>query len=64
MLTPPPPPQESDLNFRLASGLVIWQPMWEYRQPDIPAFTLLIKPIRNIVTGGGIGGGGTLKMSA
>ncbi|XP_029696082.1 protein unc-80 homolog isoform X11 [Takifugu rubripes] len=42
--------KESDLNFRLASGLVIWQPMWEHRQPDIPAFTLLIKPIRNIVT--------------
>lgn len=49
--------QESDLNFRLASGLVIWQPMWEHRQPDIPAFTLLIKPIRNIVTGGWGGGG-------
>lgn len=44
--------QESDLTFRLASGLVIWQPMWEHRQPDIPAFTALIKPIRNIVTGG------------
>lgn len=43
--------QESDLTFRLASGLVIWQPMWEHRQPDIPAFTALIKPVRNIVTG-------------
>uniref|UniRef100_A0A3Q3N760 Unc-80 homolog, NALCN channel complex subunit n=1 Tax=Mastacembelus armatus TaxID=205130 RepID=A0A3Q3N760_9TELE len=42
--------KESDLTFRLASGLVIWQPMWEYRQPDIPAFTALIKPVRNIVT--------------
>uniref|UniRef100_A0A1A8GNG7 Unc-80 homolog n=1 Tax=Nothobranchius korthausae TaxID=1143690 RepID=A0A1A8GNG7_9TELE len=42
--------QESDLTFRLASGLVIWQPMWEHRQPDIPAFTSLIKPVRNIVT--------------
>uniref|UniRef100_A0A1A8J8A7 Unc-80 homolog n=1 Tax=Nothobranchius kuhntae TaxID=321403 RepID=A0A1A8J8A7_NOTKU len=36
--------KESDLTFRLASGLVIWQPMWEHRQPDIPAFTSLIKP--------------------
>uniref|UniRef100_A0A3Q4BVI3 Cation channel complex component UNC80 N-terminal domain-containing protein n=1 Tax=Mola mola TaxID=94237 RepID=A0A3Q4BVI3_MOLML len=43
--------KESDLTFRLASGLVIWQPMWEHRQPDIPAFTALIKPVRNIVTG-------------
>ncbi|XP_072303133.1 protein unc-80 homolog isoform X5 [Eucyclogobius newberryi] len=42
--------KESDLTFRLASGLVIWQPMWEHRQPDIPAFTTLIKPLRNIVT--------------
>uniref|UniRef100_A0A3B5MV28 Uncharacterized protein n=1 Tax=Xiphophorus couchianus TaxID=32473 RepID=A0A3B5MV28_9TELE len=42
--------KESDLTFRLASGLVIWQPMWEHRQPDIPAFTTLIKPVRNIVT--------------
>uniref|UniRef100_A0A3P9LJM9 Unc-80 homolog (C. elegans) n=1 Tax=Oryzias latipes TaxID=8090 RepID=A0A3P9LJM9_ORYLA len=43
--------KESDLTFRLASGLVIWQPMWEHRQPDIPAFTALIKPVRHIVTG-------------
>ncbi|KAM9767095.1 protein unc-80 homolog isoform 2-T2 [Menidia menidia] len=42
--------KESDLTFRLASGLVIWQPMWEHRQPDIAAFTSLIKPVRNIVT--------------
>ncbi|XP_061918285.1 protein unc-80 homolog isoform X3 [Entelurus aequoreus] len=42
--------KESDLTFRLASGLIIWQPMWEHRQPDIPAFTALIKPVRNIVT--------------
>ncbi|XP_030638088.1 protein unc-80 homolog [Chanos chanos] len=42
--------KESDLTFRLASGLVIWQPMWEHRQPDVPAFSALIKPMRNIVT--------------
>ncbi|XP_061686971.1 protein unc-80 homolog isoform X17 [Syngnathoides biaculeatus] len=42
--------KESDLTFRLVSGLIIWQPMWEHRQPDIPAFTALIKPFRNIVT--------------
>ncbi|XP_060684031.1 protein unc-80 homolog [Hemiscyllium ocellatum] len=42
--------KESDLTFRLASGLVIWQPMWEHRHPEAPAFTALVKPIRNIVT--------------
>ncbi|XP_041120448.1 protein unc-80 homolog isoform X3 [Polyodon spathula] len=42
--------KESDLTFRLSSGLVIWQPMWEQKQPDVPAFTALIKPVRNIVT--------------
>uniref|UniRef100_A0A672M4W4 Unc-80 homolog, NALCN channel complex subunit n=1 Tax=Sinocyclocheilus grahami TaxID=75366 RepID=A0A672M4W4_SINGR len=43
--------KESDLTFRLAGGLVIWQPMWEHRQPDVPAFSALVKPMRNIVTG-------------
>ena len=43
--------QESDLTFRLASGLVIWQPMWEHRQPEVSGFTALVKPIRNIITG-------------
>ncbi|XP_060775026.1 protein unc-80 homolog isoform X7 [Neoarius graeffei] len=42
--------KESDLTFRLASGLVIWQPMWEHRQPDVPAFSAFIKSMRNIVT--------------
>ncbi|XP_063789188.1 protein unc-80 homolog isoform X21 [Pseudophryne corroboree] len=42
--------KESDLTFRLASGLVIWQPMWEHRHPEVPAFTALVKPIRNIIT--------------
>ncbi|XP_072902899.1 protein unc-80 homolog isoform X3 [Hemitrygon akajei] len=42
--------KESDLVFRLASGLVIWQPMWEHKHPEAPAFTALVKPVRNIVT--------------
>ncbi|XP_048124538.1 protein unc-80 homolog isoform X5 [Alosa alosa] len=42
--------KESDLTFRLASGLVIWQPMWEHRQPDVPVFSAFIKPARSIVT--------------
>uniref|UniRef100_A0A673NQR8 Protein unc-80 homolog n=1 Tax=Sinocyclocheilus rhinocerous TaxID=307959 RepID=A0A673NQR8_9TELE len=43
--------KESDLTFRLAGGLVIWQPMWEHRHPDVPAFSALVKPMRNIITG-------------
>ncbi|XP_062907898.1 protein unc-80 homolog isoform X3 [Mobula hypostoma] len=42
--------KESDLMFRLASGLVIWQPMWEHKHPEAPAFTALVKPVRSIVT--------------
>ncbi|XP_016328058.1 protein unc-80 homolog [Sinocyclocheilus anshuiensis] len=42
--------KESDLTFRLAGGLVIWQPMWEHRHPDVPAFSALVKPMRNIIT--------------
>uniref|UniRef100_A0A8C0WMC5 Cation channel complex component UNC80 N-terminal domain-containing protein n=1 Tax=Castor canadensis TaxID=51338 RepID=A0A8C0WMC5_CASCN len=42
--------KESDLTFRLASGLVIWQPMWEHRQPEVSGFTALVKPVRNIIT--------------
>ncbi|ERE84837.1 putative protein unc-80 like protein [Cricetulus griseus] len=42
--------KESDLTFRLASGLVIWQPMWEHRQPEVSGFTALVKPIRSIIT--------------
>ncbi|XP_032879501.1 protein unc-80 homolog isoform X3 [Amblyraja radiata] len=42
--------KESDLTFRLASGLVIWQPMWEHKHPEAPAFTAHVKPVRNIVT--------------
>ncbi|XP_041487890.1 protein unc-80 homolog isoform X8 [Microtus oregoni] len=42
--------KESDLTFRLASGLVIWQPMWEHRQPEVSGFTALVRPIRSIIT--------------
>ncbi|XP_033107479.1 protein unc-80 homolog isoform X2 [Anneissia japonica] len=41
--------KESDLTFRLANGLRLWQPLWDHRQPDIPSFSALVKPKRNIV---------------
>uniref|UniRef100_A0A8C4QH78 Cation channel complex component UNC80 N-terminal domain-containing protein n=1 Tax=Eptatretus burgeri TaxID=7764 RepID=A0A8C4QH78_EPTBU len=31
--------RESDLTFRLAGGMAIWQPLWEHLQPEVPAFT-------------------------
>ncbi|XP_063389820.1 protein unc-80 homolog [Cydia fagiglandana] len=38
--------KESDFtnNFRLENGLKIWQGFWEYRHPDAPCFTTLVKP--------------------
>ncbi|XP_071950483.1 protein unc-80 homolog isoform X2 [Antedon mediterranea] len=41
--------KESDLTFRLANGLRLWQPLWEHRQPDILSFMAVVKPKRNIV---------------
>ncbi|KAJ8031313.1 Protein unc-80-like [Holothuria leucospilota] len=40
--------RESDLSFRLASGLKVWKPMWDHKQPDIPCFALPVKPRRLI----------------
>uniref|UniRef100_UPI00358FE682 protein unc-80 homolog n=1 Tax=Myxine glutinosa TaxID=7769 RepID=UPI00358FE682 len=42
--------RESDLTFRLAGGMVIWQPLWEHLQPDVPAFTAPIGSSRTTVT--------------
>ncbi|KAI5631670.1 cation channel complex component UNC80 domain-containing protein [Phthorimaea operculella] len=38
--------KESDFtnNYRLENGLKIWQGMWEYRHPDAPCFTTMVKP--------------------
>jgi UNC80 N-terminal/Protein UNC80 len=35
-------------SFRLENGLKIWQPLWEYRQPDIPCFNAPAKPTPSI----------------
>ncbi|KAG6441335.1 hypothetical protein O3G_MSEX001738 [Manduca sexta] len=38
--------KESDFtnNYRLENGLKMWQAMWEFRHPDAPCFTTLVKP--------------------
>lgn len=38
--------KESDFtnNYRLENGLKLWQAMWEFRHPDAPCFTMLVKP--------------------
>ena len=34
-------------SFRLENGLKVWQPLWEFRQPDIACFTAPAKPTRS-----------------
>ena len=42
--------KESDFqNFRLENGLKIWNPLWEYRHPDVPVFTTPVRPRRAIL---------------
>lgn len=36
-------------SLKLESGLRLWQPLWDYRQPDIPCFSTLVKPQRNVL---------------
>lgn len=37
--------KESDFqNFRLETGLKLWQGMWEYRAPQVACFTAPVKP--------------------
>uniref|UniRef100_A0A2A4JBF5 Uncharacterized protein n=1 Tax=Heliothis virescens TaxID=7102 RepID=A0A2A4JBF5_HELVI len=38
--------KESDFtnNYRLENGLKMWQAMWEFRHPEAPCFTTLVKP--------------------
>ncbi|XP_042889771.1 protein unc-80 homolog isoform X4 [Penaeus japonicus] len=41
--------KESDFqNFRLENGLKIWSSLWEYRHPDVPAFTMAVRPRRHV----------------
>lgn len=42
--------EDSDFqSLKLENGLRIWQPMWDYQQPDIPCFSTPVKPQRNIL---------------
>ncbi|KAK4295650.1 hypothetical protein Pmani_031794 [Petrolisthes manimaculis] len=42
--------KESDFqNFRLENGLKIWAALWEYRHPDVPAFTTAVRPRRQVL---------------
>ncbi|KAK8734023.1 hypothetical protein OTU49_006305 [Cherax quadricarinatus] len=39
--------KESDFqNFRLENGLKIWGALWDYRHPNVPAFTTAVRPRR------------------
>ena len=40
--------KEGDLQtLKLENGLRLWQPLWEYRQPEVTAFSAPVKPKRN-----------------
>ncbi|XP_052063828.1 protein unc-80 homolog [Mytilus californianus] len=36
-------------TLKLENGLQLWQPLWDYRQPDITCFAAPVKPQRNIL---------------
>ncbi|CAG5120058.1 unnamed protein product, partial [Candidula unifasciata] len=39
--------KDSDFeSLKLENGLRLWQPLWEYQQPDIPCFSTPVKPQR------------------
>lgn len=41
--------ETEDFSLRLESGLKLWQPLKEYRQPDIPCLSALIKPKKTLI---------------
>ena len=42
--------QDSDFeSLKLENGLRLWQPMWEFQQPDIPCFATPVKPQRSVL---------------
>ena len=42
--------RESDFqSLKLENGLRLWQPLWEYQQPDVPCFSTPVKPKRNVL---------------
>ncbi|KAK3088479.1 hypothetical protein FSP39_019682 [Pinctada imbricata] len=36
-------------TLKLENGLRLWQPLWDFRQPDIPCFATPVKPQRNML---------------
>ncbi|XP_052242651.1 protein unc-80 homolog isoform X2 [Dreissena polymorpha] len=36
-------------SLKLENGLRLWQPMWDYQQPDVPCFSTPVKPQRNVL---------------
>ncbi|KAJ8299881.1 hypothetical protein KUTeg_021400 [Tegillarca granosa] len=41
---------DSDFQtLKLENGLRLWQPLWDYRQPDLPCFSTPVKPQRNVL---------------
>lgn len=36
-------------SLKLENGLKLWQPLWDYQQPDIPCFAAPVKPQRSIL---------------
>nr|XP_054770882.1 protein unc-80 homolog [Lytechinus pictus] len=43
--------KESDLTFRLESGVKLWRALWDHKQPDIQSMSGLVKPRRIIRVG-------------
>ncbi|XP_064639472.1 protein unc-80 homolog [Lineus longissimus] len=42
--------KESDFqSLKLENGLRLWQPLWDYHQPDIPCFATPVRPKRNVL---------------
>lgn len=36
-------------SLKLENGLRLWQPLWDYQQPDVPCFSTPVKPQRNVL---------------
>ena len=44
--------QDQDFqSLKLENGLRLWQPLWDYQQPDVPCFSTPVKPQRNVLRG-------------
>ena len=42
--------EDSDFqSLKLENGLRLWQPLWDYQQPDVPCFSTPVKPQRNVL---------------